>query len=406
MSSVNICNASNGVGDSAETPLGTSPQDVLRNTHQKKSGLKVAAKLRYKNNGIRRAKKDHQDKYSNPFQETHETVTPPPPFLLAVQSRRSLDEFQYLNKIAEGTYGAVFRARDEKKNEVVALKQILTDNYNEGLYIAAMRELKILLKIQHPNIVAGREIVVGTDIEDVFVVMEYVPHDLRSYMDTMRKEGQIFSPNHVKCLMTQLLCAVQHLHQNWILHRDLKLSNILLSYKGVLKLADFGLAREYELPPRQYTPGIVTIWYRAPELLLLSDEYSTPIDMWSVGCIFAELITMRPLFPGRSEMDQINKIFEGLGTPTDATWPGFSELPVDSITFKKHPTGGLREKINSNLLSEDGMSLLQDFLLYDPARRMTADAALDHAYFKEQPLAIEPARFPMWPAKSQMQLSP
>ncbi|XP_022834271.1 serine/threonine-protein kinase PITSLRE-like [Spodoptera litura] len=406
MSSVIISNASNGVGDSVESPLGTSTQDVLQNTHREKSSLKVFAKNKYINNVIRREKKDHQDKNCNEGLETHETFKPPPPFRLEFQSRRSLEEFQYLNKIAEGAYGAVFRVRDQKKNEVVALKQILTDNRNEGFYIAAMRELQILLKVQHPNIVAGREIVVGSNMEEVFIEMEYVPHDLRSYMDTVRKSRQLFSPCHVKCLMTQLLCAVQHLHQNWILHRDLKLRNILLSYKGVLKLADFGLARQYELPPRQYTPGIGTIWYRAPELLLLSNEYSTPIDMWSVGCIFAELITMRPLFPGTSELDQINRIFEGLGTPTDATWPGFSELPVDSTTFKKYTTGRLREKININLVSKDGLSLLQDFLLYDPARRMTADAALNHAYFKEQPLATEPARFPMWPAKSQVQLSP
>ncbi|XP_050552533.1 cyclin-dependent kinase 11B-like [Spodoptera frugiperda] len=192
--------------------------------------------------------------------------------------------------------------------------------------------------------------------------------------------------------MLQFFGAVQHLHKNWILHRDLKPSNILLSYEGVLKVADFGLARKYELPPRQYTPGMVTLWYRAPELLLFANEYSTYIDMWSIGCIFAELITLQPLFPGSSECDQLFRIFEGLGTPTDTTWPGYSELSVGKITFKNHPTGRLRETM-SNLLSEDGLSLLQDFLLYDQAARVTADAALNHPYFEEEPVAMEPAMF-------------
>ncbi|KAF9797792.1 hypothetical protein SFRURICE_017987 [Spodoptera frugiperda] len=371
-----------------------SAQDVLRTTRREKSDLKDAAKLKYKNILRKKTKRSHRDKICSTRQATHVAVatTPVPPLRHVYQSGRSLEEFELLNKIAEGAYGAVFRAQDEKTKEIVALKQITTDNKNKGLFKAAKRELKTLLKIRHPNIIAGRELVVGTNKEEVFVVMDYVPRDLRNYIDSMTKNRQLFSPGHVKCLMVQLLSAIQHLHKNWILHRDLKPSNILLSYEGVLKVADFGLARKYELPPRQYTPGMVTLWYRAPELLLFANEYSTHIDMWSIGCIFAELITLQPLFPGSSECDQLFRIFEGLGTPTDTTWPGYSELTVGKITFENHPTGQLRETM-SNRLSDEGLSLLQDFLLFDQAARVTADAALNHPYFEEQPVAMEPAMF-------------
>ncbi|XP_050552529.1 cyclin-dependent kinase 11A-like [Spodoptera frugiperda] len=235
--------------------------------------------------------------------------------------------------------------------------------------------------------------------------MGLVDYDFTTIMQTKHSNKQLFSVEHVKCLMTKLLLkVVQHLHDHHVMHRDLKTSNILLSNKGVLKVADFGMVREYEFHPQQYTPAVVTRWYREPEILLLVKEYSSPVDIWSIDCIFAELIKLRPLFPdnllitlrplflGNSKCDQIFRIFEGLGTPTDTTWPGYSELPVGKITFKNHPTGRLRETMN-NRLSDDGLSLLQDFLLYDQAARVTADAALNHPYFEEEPVAMEPAMF-------------
>nr|CAI5848543.1 unnamed protein product [Callosobruchus analis] len=171
----------------------------------------------------------------------------------------------------------------------------------EGFPITSLREINTLLKGQHPNIVTVREIVVGSNMDKIFIVMDYVEHDLKSLMETMRQ---------IKCLLKQLLTAVAHLHDNWILHRDLKTSNLLLSHKGILKVGDFGLAREYGSPLKAYTPIVVTLWYRAPELLLCAKEYSTPIDIWSVGCIFAELLLMNALFPGKSEVDQLNRIFK------------------------------------------------------------------------------------------------
>ncbi|XP_050552532.1 cyclin-dependent kinase 11B-like [Spodoptera frugiperda] len=230
--------------------------------------------------------------------------------------------------------------------------------------------------------------------------MELVDYDLKTSMQTMHSNKQLFSVEHVKCLMKQLLRAVQHLHDHHVMHRDLKTSNILLSNEGILKVADFGMAREYELNPRLYTPAVMTRWYRAPEILLLLKEYSYPVDMWSIGCIFAELVTLRPLFPGSSELDQMTKIFKTLGTPSDSIWPGFSELRmVKNIMFDNYPPGGLRKKISQELLSEDGLSLLQSFLTFDPSKRITAAAALEHAYFNEQPVAVEPAMFLTLPAR-------
>ncbi|XP_041976856.1 cyclin-dependent kinase 11B isoform X2 [Aricia agestis] len=325
-----------------------------------------------------------------------------PPYYPALQGCRSVEEFQCLNRIEEGTYGVVYRARDKTTDEIVALKRLKMEKEKEGFPITSLREINTLLKGQHPNIVTVREIVVGSNMDKIFIVMDYVEHDLKSLMETMRGKKQVFLPGEVKCLMTQLLNAVHHLHDNWILHRDLKTSNLLLSHKGVLKVGDFGLAREYGSPLRQYTPIVVTLWYRAPELLLCCKEYSTPIDMWSVGCIFAEFVTMNPLFPGKSEVDQLNRIFKDLGSPSELLWPGYKELPaVQKMTFAEHPAGGLRQRVGADLLSETGLGLLQGLLTYNPARRLTAEAALDHEYFKEHPVAIDPAMFPTWPAKSE-----
>lgn len=233
-----------------------------------------------------------------------------PSYYPGLQGCRSVEEFKCLNRIAEGTYGIVFRAQDKRTEEIVALKRLKMEKEKDGFPITSLREINTLLKGQHPNIVTVREIVVGSNMDKIFIVMDYVEHDFKTLMETMQHRKQSFLPAEVKCLTQQLLRAVGHLHDNWILHRDLKTSNLLLSHKGILKVGDFGLAREYGSPLKPYTSVVVTLWYRAPELLLCCKEYSTPIDMWSVGCIFAEFLSMGALFPGQSETDQLNKIFK------------------------------------------------------------------------------------------------
>nr|XP_033778228.1 cyclin-dependent kinase 11B isoform X4 [Geotrypetes seraphini] len=323
-----------------------------------------------------------------------------PRYLPALQGCRSVEEFHCLNRIEEGTYGVVYRARDKKTEEIVALKRLKMEKEKEGFPITSLREINTILKAQHPNIVTVREIVVGSNMDKIYIVMNYVEHDLKSLMETMK---QPFLPGEVKTLMIQLLRGVKHLHDNWILHRDLKTSNLLLSHAGILKVGDFGLAREYGSPLKPYTPVVVTLWYRAPELLLGAKEYSTAIDMWSVGCIFGELLTQKPLFPGKSEIDQINKVFKDLGSPSEKIWPGYNELPaVKKMTFTEYPYNNLRKRFGA-LLSDQGFDLMNKFLTYCPARRINAEDGLKHEYFRETPLPIDPSMFPTWPAKSEQQ---
>jgi len=327
-----------------------------------------------------------------------------PPFLPSVHGCRSVAEFKCLNRIEEGTYGVVYRARDKRTQEIVALKRLKMEREKEGFPITSLREINTLLISQHPNVVTVREIVVGSNMDQIFIVMDFVHHDLKNLIETMRKKNQVFLCGEIKCLMIQLLRAINHLHDNWILHRDLKASNLLLSHNGILKVGDFGLAREYGSPLKAYTSVVVTLWYRAPELLLGIKEYSTFIDVWSIGCIFGELLLMEPLFPGKSEVDELNRIFKLLGTPSEKIWPGYKGLPgVQKMKFVDYPISHLRDKFPDKMLSEKGLRLLTSLLTYDPKKRASCETALREEYFREDPRPIDPSMFPTWPAKSEQE---
>ncbi|KAJ3696894.1 hypothetical protein LUZ61_000599 [Rhynchospora tenuis] len=318
-----------------------------------------------------------------------------------LQGCRSVDEFERLNKINEGTYGVVYRARDKKTGEIVALKKVKMEKEKEGFPMTSLREINILLSFHHPSIVDVKEVVVGSTMDSIFMVMEYMEHDLKGVMETMK---QPYSQSEVKCLMLQLLEGVLYLHNNWVLHRDLKTSNLLLNNRGELKICDFGLARQYGSPLKPYTPLVVTLWYRAPELLLGAKEYSTAIDMWSVGCIMAELLAKEPLFNGQKETEQIDKIFKTLGTPNEKIWPGYKNLPGSKVVYTKQPYNRLREKFPPTsfsgrpTLSEAGFDLLNKLLTYDPERRISAEEALSHPWFSEVPLPKSKDFMPTFPA--------
>ncbi|OMO71751.1 hypothetical protein COLO4_28062 [Corchorus olitorius] len=318
---------------------------------------------------------------------------------------RSVFEYEKLNKISEGTYGVVFRARDKKTGEIVALKKVKIldrrDAEEFGFPVTSLREINILASFDHPSIVKVKEVVVD-DHDSVYMVMEYMEHDFKGLMDSMKRP---FSTSDVKCLMLQLLEGVKYLHDNWVLHRDLKTSNLLLNNQGELKICDFGMARQYGSPLKPYTTKVVTQWYRAPELLLGAKKYSTAVDMWSVGCIMAELLAKEPLFRGTSEIDQIRKIFDTLGTPNEKIWAGFSELPGAKANYSKQQYNMLRKKFPAasftgyTVLSDAGFDLLNRLLTYDPAKRITADDAVNHEWFRELPLPKSKEFLPTFPAK-------
>ncbi|KAF2986553.1 hypothetical protein EK904_012539 [Melospiza melodia maxima] len=179
-------------------------------------------------------------------------------------------------------------------------------------------------------------------------------------------------------------------------HRDLKVSNLLMTDKGCVKIADFGLARTYGMPPKPMTPKVVTLWYRAPELLLGMTTQTTSIDMWAAGCILAELLAHKPLLPGTSEIHQIDLIVQLLGTPNENIWPGFSKLPLATqYTLRKQPYNNLKHRFP--WLSEAGLRLLNFLFMYDPKKRATAKDCLESSYFKEKPLPCEPELMPTFP---------
>ena len=334
-----------------------------------------------KRNNTKNCDKDTSD--LNGEQQNIGKITQPltPYHLSSVQGCRNVEEYDILKKISEGSYGVVYQAKDKKTNEIVALKRLKNNHEtSEGFSITLLREIKTLsICCQHQNVVQLQEMVVNNNL-DFYIVMEFIEQDVSFLMEKMRQKQQHFHPKKVRYLMNQLLSAISHLHNNWIFHRDLKTSNLLITHDGILKVGDFGLAREFESPPlKPYTPNVVTLWYRAPELLLGIKEYSTFIDIWSIGCIFGEFILMNPLFPGTNEIEELKFIFKFLGTPNENIWPGLKH-----VKFKHYSKIMIRSKISYEKLSENGLELLKLFLTYEPKQRITCKNALEHPYFKEK----------------------
>ena len=282
-------------------------------------------------------------------------------------------------------------------------------SYATGFPVTALREINILLALQHPNIIRVREMVVGSSIDKIFMVMDYMENDLKYCMDSMK---QPFTLSETKTLMLQILQGVKYMHDHWYVHRDLKTSNILYGNNGNLVICDFGMARKYGSPLIPYTFEVITLWYRPLELLLGSKTYSTAVDMWSVGCIFAEILARKPLFPGEGEADQITKICRILGAPNENTMPGLSKLPnVSQISWKAPAKGKLRELFPSRsfsggvYLNDSGFDLLSKMLLYDSKARISAEAAINHPWFSEEPLLCTADLMPKFKSRHEMKES-
>merc|ERR1719486_1167380 len=285
-----------------------------------------------------------------------------------------MEQYEKLEKVGEGTYGVVYKAQDGD-GRIYALKTIRLEAEDEGIPSTAIREISLLKELQHPNIVRLCD-VIHTE-RKLTLVFEFLDQDLKKLLDMC--DGGL-DPESTRSFLVQLLRGIAHCHHHRVLHRDLKPQNLLINLKGALKLADFGLARAFGIPVRSYTHEVVTLWYRAPDVLMGSRKYSTPVDIWSVGCIFAEMINGRSLLPGSTDQDQLIKIFKTLGTPTEVSWPNVAELPDWKPDFPMYPAQPWKQ-ITPNL-EDDGLDLLEQLLQYDPNQRISGKAALNHRYFQ------------------------
>ncbi|CAI7840748.1 unnamed protein product [Closterium sp. NIES-53] len=289
-----------------------------------------------------------------------------------------MEQYEKVEKIGEGTYGVVYKARDRLTNETIALKKIRLEAEDEGVPSTAIREIALLKEMQHGNIVRLQDVVHAD--RRLYLVFEYLDLDLKKHLDTSPHIAQ--DRMIIKSYMYQILQGVAYCHAHRVLHRDLKPQNLLIDRQtNSLKLADFGLARAFGIPVRTFTHEVVTLWYRAPEILLGSNHYGTPVDIWSVGCIFAEMINQRPLFPGDSEIDELFKIFRMLGTPNDDNWPGVSQLPDYKTSFPQWTSKDHQSIVPT--LEKSGIDLLSKMLCLDPSKRVTAREALEHEYFRD-----------------------
>ncbi|SJL08726.1 related to Cdk1-cyclin-dependent kinase 1 [Armillaria ostoyae] len=278
----------------------------------------------------------------------------------------------------EGTYGVVYKARDTSTNQIVALKKIRLEAEDEGVPSTAIREISLLKELKDDHVVRLLDIVHAD--QKLYLVFEFLDVDLKRYMDLANKNHTPITLEMSKKFFHQLNSGLLYCHSHRILHRDLKPQNLLIDKHNNLKLADFGLARAFGIPMRTYTHEVVTLWYRAPEVLLGSRHYSTAIDMWSVGAIFAEMACQgQPLFPGDSEIDQIFKIFRILGTPNEDMWPGVSNLPDYKATFPRWGVQDISRLVPD--LDPAGIDILRRLLAYDSARRISAKRVLQHPYF-------------------------
>jgi len=340
------------------------------------------------------SKKSFKSKTTKKKSASQESPSSLPRHNPLLQGCRSVyDSYDRISRVSEGTYGVVWKAKDFATDEIVALKQIKFDvNANkEGFPVTALREINVLLALSHESIVSVREMVVGDAIDKVFMVMEFFEFDLKVGID--RFDGAL-AQSELKGIMQQILSAAQHMHSKWYLHRDLKTSNILVHRTGRIALADFGLARRFQDPPRALTQLVVTLWYRAPELLFGESHYGPAIDMWSIGCIFGELICKDAVMQGQGELDQIDQIFSLVGVPDEMTWPSFEKLPnagmfrwkprkeEELLLPKKFPIAA-PVSANQAFLDGNGYNLLSQLLTLDPAKRITAAVALAHPYFSQ-----------------------
>ncbi|KAK9182391.1 hypothetical protein WN944_025535 [Citrus x changshan-huyou] len=285
---------------------------------------------------------------------------------------RRADTFEKLDKIGQGTYSNVYKARDTLTGQIVALKKVRFDNLEPESVRFMAREILILRRLDHPNVVKLEGLVTSRMSCSLYLVLKYMEHDLAGLAASPTIK---FTQAQVKCYMHQLLSGLEHCHNQHVLHRDIKGSNLLIDNEGILKIADFGLASFFDPNHKQpMTSRVVTLWYRPPELLLGATDYGVGVDLWSAGCILAELLAEKPIMPGRTEVEQLHKIFKLCGSPSEEYWKK-SKLPHATI-FK--PQQSYKRCIAETFkdFPPSSLPLIETLLAIDPAERQTATAAL------------------------------
>ncbi|KAL4585260.1 hypothetical protein LXL04_009876 [Taraxacum kok-saghyz] len=311
---------------------------------------------------------------------------------------RRADTFEKLEKIGQGTYSSVYKARDLTNNKIVALKRVRFDNMDPESVKFMAREIQILRRLDHPNIIKLEGLVTSRTSCSLYLVFEYMEHDLTGLASL---PGAKFTEPQVKCYMQQLLSGLDHCHSHGVLHRDIKGSNLLIDNQGILKIADFGLASFFDHRENvPLTSRVVTLWYRPPELLLGATHYGVAVDMWSTGCILGELYAGKPIMPGRTEVEQLHKIFKLCGSPSEDYWRK-SKLRHSAV-FK--PTQPYRCRIEDTFkdVPSVAITLMETLLAIDPSQRGTALFALKSEFFTTKPHACDPSSLPKYPPSKEI----
>ncbi|TQV93569.1 hypothetical protein V2A60_010034 [Cordyceps javanica] len=286
--------------------------------------------------------------------------------------------------VGSGTYGKVFKGLNVYTKGQVALKRIRMEGERDGFPVTAVREIKLLQSLRHQNIVNLQEVMVEKN--DCFMVFEYLSHDLTGLLNHPHFK---LEPPQKKHLAKQLFEGLDYLHVRGVLHRDIKAANILVSSDGILKIADFGLARFYAKRHQlDYTNRVITIWYRSPELLLGETQYTAAVDIWSAACVMMEIFVQKPIFAGDgTELSQLDKIYNVLGTPNRHDWPGLVDMSWFELLRPTAKRRSMFAEMFSTELTPAAYELMQSMFLYDPAKRPTAEEVLAHSYFTtEEPL--------------------
>ncbi|EPY51494.1 CMGC/CDK/CRK7 protein kinase Lsk1 [Schizosaccharomyces cryophilus OY26] len=319
----------------------------------------------------------------------------PPPSITCVPPKEPIYTYTYgksayekVDQIGEGTYGKVYKAINNVTGELVALKRIRLEQEKDGFPITTVREVKILQRLRHKNIVKLLEILVEKN--SVNMVFEYMDHDLTGVLLNSQLH---FTPGNIKHLSKQLFEALDYLHHLGVIHRDIKGSNILLNNNGDLKFADFGLARfkTYPKAGATYTNRVITLWFRPPELLLGETKYDSAVDIWSAGCIVIELFIGKPLFQGKDEIHQLEIIYDLMGTPNIESWPEVKNMPWYNLLKPPHEKSCRFLETFREKLTPAAIDLCQKLLSLNPAHRPSAHEALMHEYFVSESPPPEPA---------------